>query len=133
MAGRNNLNELTDLAQLDADDITIIGEKLGKELANRFSGIKTNQVRNVYSAIISLRTKLKKPDANMEDIKRDLMLIKPKLAYAAGKQRRVKPLYDLLSQAIDLAKNSERQKESVENFITLVESIVAYHKFHGGE
>lgn len=137
MSGRNNLNGLKNLAELDAEDITLIGEDYGKRLADRFTGIKTNQVRNVYSAIIALRTKLKMEKKVSEDIRRDLILIKPKLAYAAGRQRKVKPLYELLSQAIDLAKDSsltaEEQKKSIENFISLVESVVAFHKFHGGE
>lgn len=132
-----DLTNVEDLALLQPEDINSIGESYGEKLADLRNGIKTNQVRNIYSAIISIRTKLKNKNFvnNQldEDLKTDLILIKPKLAYATGREKKVKPLYDLLSKAIDCSITSKNQVKSVTNLISLVETIVAYHKFFGGK
>ncbi len=130
---RTDLNGCNDLSALNPEDIDSISENFGYKLADRREGIKTNQVRNIFSTVLSLRTKLKTEKDFTEDIHNDLVLIKPKLAYAAGRQRNVRPLYDLLSQGITATVNSKDQVKGLENFIQLVESIVAYHKFHGGK
>ena len=132
-----DLTNVEDLALLQPEDINSIGESYGEKLADLRNGIKTNQVRNIYSAIISIRTKLKNKNFvnNQldEDLKTDLILIKPKLAYATGREKKVKPLYDLLSKAIDCSITSKNQVKSVTNLISLVETIVAFHKFFGGK
>lgn len=130
---RTDLNGCNDLSKLKPEEIDSISENFGYKLADRREGIKTNQVRNIFSTVLSLRTKLKTEKGFTEDIHNDLVLIKPKLAYAAGRQRNVRPLYDLLSQGITATVNSKDQVKGLENFIQLVESIVAYHKFHGGK
>jgi CRISPR-associated protein Csm2 len=129
---RTDLTGVNDLSTLTPEDIDSISENFGYKLADRREGIKTNQVRNIFSTVLALRTKLKTEKAFSEDIHNDLVLIKPKLAYAAGRQRNVRPLYDLLSHGITATVNSKDQVKGLENFIQLVESIVAYHKFHGG-
>ena len=129
---RTDLTGVNDLSTLTPEDIDSISEHYGHMLADRREGIKTNQVRNIFSTVIALRTKLKSDNEWSEEIHNDLVLIKPKLAYAAGRQRNVRPLYDLLSQGITATVNSKEKVKGLENFIQLVESIVAYHKFHGG-
>jgi len=129
---RVDLNGVSDLSTLKPEDIDSISENYGLKLADRREGIKTNQVRNIFSTVLALRTKLKTEKGFTEEIHNDLVLIKPKLAYAAGRQRNVRPLYELLSLGITAAVNSTDQVKGLENFIQLVESIVAYHKFHGG-
>lgn len=130
---RVDLKGVSDISVLTPEDIDSISETYGHKLADRREGIKTNQVRNIFSTVLALRTKLKTEKEFTDDIHNDLVLIKPKLAYAAGRQRNVKPLYELLSQGITATVNSKDQVKGLENFIQLVESIVAYHKFHGGK
>ena len=79
-----------------------------------------------------MRTQLKNKGEVTDEIRRDLILLKPKLAYSAGRQRAVKPFYELLSKAIDATKDSTDKVKSLNNFIALVETIVAYHKYNGG-
>jgi CRISPR-associated protein Csm2 len=57
----------------------------------------------------------------------DFVLLKPKLAYAVGrndKNAKIKDFYDVISDAIDKVKSEEHFK----NFIKIFEAIVAYHK-----
>ncbi len=61
-------------------------------------------------------------------IETDIVLLKPKLAYAAARQRAVKPLSDIMSAAIDRVYS----KEDFDRLVQLVESIIAYHKGEGG-
>jgi len=129
---RENLNGVHDLSQLSPEDINSISEHYGHILADKREGIKTNQVRNIFSTVTALRTKLQTDKKWSDKIHNDLILIKPKLAYAAGRQKNVKPLYELLSKGIDATVKANDKEKALKNFIQLVESIVAYHKFHGG-
>lgn len=125
---RKDLNGVTDLAALTPQDIDSIGEASGKT----FQEIKTAQVRNFFSSVTAIRTEYKQKKKITAEIERDLILLKPKLAYAAGRQRVVKPLHALMVQAVDGVANSSKKEAALDNFISLVETIVAYHKFHGG-
>ena len=62
-------------------------------------------------------------------IEPEIVLLKPKLAYAAARQRSAKPLSDVMSIAIDNVKTVEDFKRLVQ----FVESIIAYHKSAGGK
>lgn len=143
-----------DLQALTADKIVEYGEKLGKEYAKHresdkqygvvlwkrgreeYSDIKTNQIRNVFGAIKRVEmewTKEKKKEKpDFSRIEREVELLKPRLAYAA-RHEEVKPLKKVLDKAIDGVKNSNDGPVAFENFLRFVESIVAYHKFYGGE
>ncbi len=130
---RTNLDGVTDLSTIMPEDIDSIAENYGRQLADKFNGIKTNQVRNIFSGVQALRTKLAEQKEWTNEIHNDLVLLKPKLAYAAGRQKNVKKLYDLLSKGINATTNSTKKEEALKNFILLVEAIVAYHKFYGGQ
>jgi len=144
-----------DLQALTAEEIVEYGERLGKEYARygengkqygiitgkrrdgkvKYAAIKTNQIRNVFGAIKRVEmewTKEKKKEKpDFSRIKRELELLKPKLAYAA-RHDEVKPLKTVLDKAIDGVKNSNDEQVAFGNFMHFVESIVAYHKFYGG-
>ncbi len=59
-----------------------------------------------------------------------LQLLRPKLAYAAGRHRgKVMELQKVTDRAIRLVENEEQ----FENFKNFFEAIVAYHRYHGGK
>lgn len=62
-------------------------------------------------------------------IETDIVLLKPKLAYAAARQQAAKPLSDVMSAAIDKVHSSK----DFERLVQLIESIIAYHKAEGGK
>ncbi|MEM9886820.1 MAG: type III-A CRISPR-associated protein Csm2 [Bacteroidota bacterium] len=95
-------------------------------------GLKTNQIRNFYSEIDKLRALYRKSEDNAEEIVGRLILLKPKLAYAAGRQRAVrKNFYPFMEKRIDEVVDANDKKEAIETFFTWIESIVGYHKFYG--
>ena len=95
-------------------------EKLGETLKQR--GLKTSQIRKVYGAV-------KKIQMSPEFRQNDLIMLKPKLAYAAARERAVTDLKDALTQAIDQV-GGNRQK--FKNFVDFFEATLAYHRAAGG-
>ena len=104
------------------DPLVDAAEKLGKTLKNR--GLKTAQIRKVYGAV-------KRIQMGEEEFRRnDLIMLKPKLAYAAAREPAVTDLKDALTQAIDkVGDDIQRFK----NFVDFFEATLAYHKAAGGD
>ncbi len=93
-------------------------QNLGRELAKN---LKTSQIRKVYTAV-------KKIQWGGFD-QNQLIMLKPKLAYAAARHRSVEQLRDALTIAIDKVGNDEKK---FQNFVDFFEAILAYHKAAGG-
>jgi CRISPR-associated protein Csm2 len=90
--------------------------------------LETNQVRKFLDAVNRIKAELPE-DEDFTKIETDIVLLKPKLAYAAARQPAAKPLSDVMSIAID-------QVHSIDDFKRLaqfLESIIAYHKAEGGK
>jgi len=109
-------------------------EKLGPELKK--NGLETNQIRKFLDAINQIKSKLTQfhGDSNQESnsfakIEPEIVLLKPKLAYAAARQSAVKPLSKVMAAAIDKVNNTD----DFERLVQLIESIIAYHKAAGGK
>jgi len=145
---RNDLIGIKDLIELQPEDIDQIAKTQAKLYVgdNPDKGLKENQIRNFYSSILMIKNKVKNKrlflDLNKQkreqfmlpqDIITDLVLLKPKLAYAAGRQPKVRNLYELISTAVDSITSSKDQVKSLSIFLSLVEALVAYHKFHKGK
>ena len=120
-----------DLSTITPKELDRQGEKWGKDL--KAKSIKTNQIRNIYGAVQHIRVRASRIQPDTADINRRLIFLKPKLAYASGRQPALKPLREFLVQAIDGVVESKNPEKARENFFFLMESIVAYHKFYGGK
>ena len=118
-----------DLNTISPEELNRRGEALGKELARE---ITTNQIRNIYGAVQHIRVRASRPHPDPEDINRRLIFLKPKLAYASGRQNKLRSLRNVLVQAIDSVVQSKNPERARENFFILMESVVAYHRFYGG-
>lgn len=125
---RTNLNGVRDLGTITAADIDGIGEAQGKAFRN----VKTSQLRAFYSAVNRIRVQSQQDD-DFSPLERRLILLKPKLAYAAGRHNTLKTFQSFMVQAIDGVVNSNGKKQALTNFFDLLEAVVAYHKFHGGQ
>jgi len=112
------------LSKLPANTLIEIAEELGKYLKD--SGLKTTQIRRFLDGIRRLDVQFSKGKQFLED---QVVLLKPKLAYAAGRNKEVRPLMDVLQPAITAGSKSYADFKKL---LSLIEAIVAYHKFHGG-
>ncbi len=82
--------------------------------------LSTSQIRNILDEIQRMTTY----DANR------LQLIRPKLAYAAGRHKgRLKQFREIIESAIPLISDNKK----FVNFKNFIEAIVAYHRYHGGK
>ena len=81
--------------------------------------LKTNQLRKFFGEV--------KRQQMQGFNKSSFIMLKPKLAYAVGRaegENKIKDLYFVLADAIDKVSD----EKSFNNFITIFEAIVAYHK-----
>jgi len=121
----NNAESLSKLIK----HVDEFAEKLKKD-------VKTTQIRKFYDKLRSLELKLeksklsnqKKEELN-EQVRIGVLSLKPLLAYAVGRNRQLKELVNVLNTAIDKVKDYEDFKK----FVELFQTIVAYHKYHGGD
>lgn len=128
--------DVSDFAEITAKDIDEKAEKWGEAFARE---IKTNQIRNVFSSIAAIRSDFVKGNKKYSDeIQTNLIMLKPKLAYAVGRssgraQNAYREFKGVLEEAIDKIIESNNGERAMENFFFLAEALVAYHKFHGGK
>ncbi len=134
------------LYQMTAQQIDAYCNDRGKQFAR---SVTTSQLRNVFSKIVSIRTFYTNPNigdfkAFVNKLKRDITLLKPRLAYATGRDKSLQKFYedmvnliDETIKSIDLELNSLNAEQfkltSIDNFFAIVEGFVAYHKYHGGK
>ena len=116
------IKKLTKLSDLPVDDLVQYSEDMGRHLTH--INLKTSQIRKFLDAVKKIDSKGGTGGFSRDAVK----LLKPQLAYAAGRQQEVKPLMLLLDPCIDRVDT----KEDFKQFARLVEGIVAYHKFYGG-
>lgn len=90
--------------------------------------LETNQIRKFLDAINRLKADLAET-GDFSKIETEVILLKPKLAYAAARQRAAKPLSEVMSKAINIVHN----KDDFGRLVQLIESIIAYHKAEGGK
>lgn len=118
---RSTYNLPSNVIEEGGQPLVTAAKDLGETLKNR--GLKTSQIRKVYGAV-------KKIQMSEKVQQNDLVMLKPKLAYAAARNRAVTDLKDALTQAIDKVGDD---KEKFKNFVDFFEATLAYHRAAGGE
>jgi len=110
---------------------------------------RKSKMRNFYDEVVRiLGTSENLDEAHYNSIFKQLYLIKPKIAYAIGREtksdakKHLKNFEDLYSKLMDvldesLKKNDEKNirniKDVFDNFKKLMEAIIAYHKIYARE
>jgi len=127
--------EVQNLGGLDPDRLVDISNQIGQELSRT---LKMNQIRRFLDALRKIEQdyyqfnflKAVEKEQFKVRLKHSLAMLRPKLAYAAGRERNVRDLMIVLEPAIQAA---ARDPENVfEKLLRFMESIIAYHRFHGG-
>ncbi len=121
--GAQYATELKDLGTLGAEKIVEIAEQVGKRLKE--IDLKINQIRRFLDEARQIEGEVKRGVFPADRV----VLLRPKLAYAAGRERKVKDLMTVLDPALRSASISQ---ENFEKFLRLIEAIVAYHRYYGG-
>ncbi len=135
---RPNLVKIIQNTDVDsARELVKAAEEWGKYLAEQ--KLTTSQIRTIFGLVrlieLSWPSDVNDPE-RARKAERDLILLKPKLAYQAQrdaeKNRQTQPvrqLEELLSPAIDLVQGN---RDNFQRFVDFFEAILAYHKAAGG-
>ena len=109
------------LSKETSEDIELflnLSEKFGEKCSKRIS---TSQIRAIFTLV-------KRLSDNYNVSKKDLNLLRPKLAYQKGRFSDLEPLTKVLDHLIKNVKDDATLKGFKEFF----EAIIAYHKAYGG-
>ena len=99
-----------------------LGRRLN-EIQPEREKLSTSQIRNIYGAVKKMQMK-----GGLDPHK--LLMLKPKLAYAAKRHGKgVNMLKEILTRAIDMVGNDPA---NFNRFVDFFEAILAYHKAYGG-
>lgn len=123
--------QLQCFSALSTDSLVEMAETMGKFLAQGDSGarLNTGQIRKFLDAVSRIKNEGGSREGNDPFFRSQCLLLKPKLAYAAGRQGAVRPLMEVLLPCI----NGVRDKEDFTHFYRFIESIIAYHRFYSGD
>ncbi len=105
----------------------------GKDYYGKFT---TNQLRNFFSEIVSLRTYYRTGNKDRTRLELRLRKLKSMLIYAEGKQSRSdlssfrKDVFSLIDSVLD---DKGDFNKKLELFFDIIEGMVAYHKFYEAE
>lgn len=116
----------------DAKTLVTEAERFGKALADK--RLTKAQIRNIFGTVRQIEASWQSAKDSAVSL-RQLLLLKPKLAYQAARSEPVGSLRDVLDDAIDTvaeAKDPEKQLERFGRFVDLFEAILAYHTEAGG-
>lgn len=91
--------------------------------------LKTAQLRRFFDPLKAIEQKVFIENREWDYVKHDFVLLTPKLAYAKGKGLIPQPFYNLIKDCLKRVES----KEDLKSFIQFLETIVAYHKYHGSE
>lgn len=111
-------------------------ESFAKHLAPKdrtdSQALTTSQLRKFFAEVRLIENNLEKKNCTS-----DILMLKPYLAYAVGREKKATRLRDFqkeISTAIDgIRKDANHMVADYRNFISIYEAIVAYHKFYGGK
>lgn len=115
-----------------AELLVKVADKSGLDLKNL--GLTTNQIRALFGEVRQIQAQWENDSPRAA---RRLVLLKPKMAYRARRERgrAVQEMNDILLPALDLVIREKDQKKQVANFqrfVEFFEAILAYHKAYGG-
>jgi CRISPR-associated protein Csm2 len=110
----------------DAEKINNYAEERGEDLVEK--GVTSSQLRRIYTEIKRAQTQYRS-DGDAEAAKKQLRLLKPKLAYAASRDDG-EGMEELKDRIEGLMRKWVDQEDNLDYFFEVIEAIVAYHQYH---
>jgi len=118
-----------------AESLVKWSDTIGKQLND--SGLTTSQIRALFGEVRQIQAQWMTAGENRKRALRRLVLLKPKMAYRARKEKgkAVKDLVDVLIPAMEFVireQDPHKQDHNFRHFVDFFEAILAYHKAYGG-
>lgn len=116
----------TGIKTADIDNLKDLGTNLSKTDRDGGAAMSTSQIRKFFGEI-------KRIQADFDKNKGEIILLDPKIAYAVGRADRNSKIKDFYAKLSPLIREINEDKMKFNNFVNVVEAIVAYHKAAGGK
>ncbi|NSW93324.1 MAG: type III-A CRISPR-associated protein Csm2 [Bacteroidales bacterium] len=124
--GIKNIKPLEDFGKNLAEPERIPSRDNPNRMITRKKPMTTSQIRRFFGAI-------KRIQADFNNLKGEIILLEPKLAYAVGRDKNETKIDIFYKELSPLIKSINEDEMKFKNFVSIVEAIVAYHKVYGGE
>jgi len=105
-------------------ELVVYAEKAGDFMAK--NNLTNSKIRSIYGEIKRIQM------GDFEKDKSSFFLLKPKVAYALGRDANNEGL-KLFKKIFDNVFGYVKDDKSYQNFCNLIEAILAYHKANGGK
>ena len=105
-------------------EMVAYAENSGKFMAD--NKLTNSKIRSIYGEIKRIQM------GEFENEKSSFYLLKPKVAYALGRDENNEGL-KLFKKVFDRASEPVTDQKSYQNFCNFIEAILAYHKAYGGK
>ena len=109
---------------MEARNLVERADGIGRELKNK--NVTTSQIRNFLDEVNRIEAENRRRRDSFDGS--DVVFLDIQLAYAAGREDRLKDFARLFSAAI----KQVRSKKDFDTFVKFTQAVVAYHRFHGG-
>jgi CRISPR-associated protein Csm2 len=115
----------------DYNELVTKAKEFGERLKDR--NVKRSQFRRVFTHIKKIQTnveskKLEKTADIPGEILKEILLLKPKMAYTAGRHTNITDFYDVVVKFV----NGMKTVTEFNRFYDFVEATLAYHRYYGG-
>lgn len=118
-------------------DVVDWADSFGKFLCTgnaNANALTTGQLRKFFGEV-------RRIEINVEDNRSDIVMLKPLLAYAVGRDKdkkgnnntKIKEFAEEINRGIDAVLEGKDLKSDFSHFVKIFEAIVAYHKFYGAK
>ena len=114
------------LEDLSADDLVEFCDQFGNELKE--GDVTTSQMRKVFNQIKRMHLEVRSPGSQAAFNPDMVKLLKPKIAYLASREKRLKPFKRVMDALIDKV----RDVQDFDRLADFMEAVIAYHKYYGG-
>ncbi len=124
------IKNMDSLAEWMAEDLVRDSKTVAQNLTKMSESDLNTQVRKFLDAVRKIEIVVKKTKEKEERFDREqVILLKPRIAYAVSRKKDLLPFFQVLDTAIDKVKDSK----DFEKLVAFVESVIAYHRFFRDE
>lgn len=124
---------------INVNDLKLM-EEWGKFFATKDQQVQNNGRRDTINPLTTSQIRkffgeIKRIQADFNNLKSEIILLDPKIAYAVGRSKKEgnNKLEDFYKQVSPLLRDINQDEKKFKNFVNIIESIVAYHKAFGGQ
>jgi CRISPR-associated protein Csm2 len=122
------------------EDETIVwakdfGSFLAKDEGRQKGKLSTTQLRKFFGQLKRVQAEVQVEGSYEQQHKVKMLMLAPQLAYAVGRDKKSskQTKINYFQEEVTTMLKSVTEVEYFNNFVNIIEAVVAYHKFEGGE